>query len=137
MSAIAFVRPRLTVDIPAFLVGSLFAYEDLLGVFPALVATRPAWAGPPLNAVALTSERLIAFDRQGVTESTFAVTLSAVTGVSSPDDARSGRLSAVSPAADLHLADLVPEDAVFAQAIVYNAAAGTLYRAGQSEANEP
>jgi hypothetical protein len=120
MSAIAFVRPRLTVDIPAFLVGSLFAYEDLLGVFPALVATRPAWAGPALNAVALTSERLIAFDRQGVTESTFAVTL-----------------SAISPAADLHLADLGPEAAVFAQAIVYNAAAGTLYRAGQAEAYEP
>jgi hypothetical protein len=136
MSAIAFVRPRLAVEIPAFLVGSLFAYEDLLGAFPAQVVTRPAWTGPPLNTVALTSERLIAFDSHGITESSFAITLSAVTGVSSPDDAQTGRVSAISPSADLHLADLVPEDAVFAQAIVYNAAAGTLYRAGQPEVHE-
>lgn len=136
MSAIEYVRPRLAVEIPAFLVGSLFAYEDLLGVFPALVATRPAWDGPALNAVALTSERLIAFDRHGDTEATFAVTLSAVTGVSSPDDAQAGRVSVVSPSADLHVADLAPEHAIFAQSIIYNAAAGRLYRAGQPEQHE-
>jgi hypothetical protein len=136
MSAITFVRPRILVEMPAFLVGSLFAYEDLLGVFPALVVTRPVWDGPPLNAVALTSERLIGFDSHGATESTFAITLSAVTGVSSPDEAQTGRVSAVSPSAALHLADLGPEDAVFAQSIVYNAAAGTLYRAGQPEPHE-
>lgn len=137
MSAIEFVRPRILLETPAFLVGSMFAYEDMLGVFPALVVARPAWSGPPLNAIVLTSERLIAFDSSGVTESTMAVPLSAITGVSTADDAASGRVSAVSVSADLHFANLAPEDAAFMQAIVYHAAAGRLYRAGQPEQREP
>ena len=136
MSAIEYVRPRLRIDMPAILVGSLFAYEDLLGTFAARVVARPLWSGAPLDTVALTSERLIAFDSHGVTEATIAIPLSAVTGISPPDDAANGRVSVVSAAVELHLAELAPVDAEFLQAVVYHAAAGRLYRVGQSEQRE-
>ena len=136
MSAIEYVRPRLRVDMPAVLVGSLFAYEDTLGTFAARIVARPVWSGAALNAVALTSERLIAFDSHGVTESTIAIPLSTVTGISSSDDAATGRVSVVSAALELHLAELTPVDAEFVQAVVYHAAAGRLYRAGQPEPRE-
>lgn len=133
MSAIQYIRPRLTVEMPAFLAGSLFAYEDLLGAFTGRVMVGPSWNGPPLNAVALTSERLIAFSLQGATEASVAILLSTVTGISSPEDAMQGRLSAISAGAEIHVAELEPADASFIHSIVYHAAAGRLYRVGQPE----
>ena len=136
MSAIEYIRPRIRIDLPAFLVGSLYAYEDVLGTFSGLVVVKPAWSGPPLNAIALTSERLVAFDIHGVTESTFSLPLSTVTAMSSPEDAATGRVSALSAQAELHIAELAPEDATFSQSIVYNAAAGRLYRVGQPDTGD-
>ncbi|HEY8741885.1 MAG TPA: hypothetical protein VIU62_02220 [Chloroflexota bacterium] len=133
MSAIEYVRPRLRVDMPAILVGSLFAYEDVLCTFAARIVALPVWSGAALNTVALTSERLIAFDSHGATESTIAIPLSTVTGISSPADAAAGRVSVVSAAVELHLAELEPVDAEFVQTVIYHAAAGRLYRVGQPE----
>lgn len=136
MSAIEYIRPRLTVEMPAFLAGSLFAYEDLLGAFAGRVAVRPPASELPLNTVALTSERLIAFDLQGATEASVAIPLSAVTGISSEEDALQGRVSVISPSTEMHVAELAPADATFLQTIVYHAAAGRLYRVGQPEQND-
>ncbi len=133
MSAIEYIKPRLRVEVPAFLAGSLFAYEDLLGAFSAIIAVKPVWGATPLNTLALTSERLIAYDAHGATEATATIPLSTITGISSPDDAALGRLSAISGEAEFHISDLAPEDAAFVQDVVYNAAAGRLYRAGQPE----
>jgi hypothetical protein len=121
---------------PAFLAGSLFAYEDLLGVFTGRIVVRPPTNDLPLNTVALTSERLIAFDLQGATEASVAVPLSAVTGISSSEDATDGRVSVISASTEVHVAGLTPADAAFTQSIVYHAAAGRLYRVGQPETSE-
>lgn len=133
MSAIEYVKPRVYADVPAFLAGALFAYEDLLGAFSATIVVRPTWGAAPLNTLALTSERLIAYDVHGATEATAAIPMSAITGISSPDDAALGRLRAIAADMELHITDLTPQDAAFVQDVVYNAAAGRLYRAGQSE----
>ena len=49
MSAIEFIRPRITVDVPAFLAGALFAYEDLLGTFACKVVVQPTTGDAVLN----------------------------------------------------------------------------------------
>ena len=136
MSAIEYIRPRLTVEMPAFLAGSLFAYEDLLGAFTGRVVARPPASDLPFNTVALTSERLIAFDLQGATEVSIAIPLSTVTGISSSEDAGDGRVSVISASTEIHVAELAPADAAFIQTIVYNAAAGRLYRVGQPEQSD-
>lgn len=133
MSDIVFLHPRLRSEVPVFVFGSFFAYEDLLGAFSAVIGVKPAGSGPPLNTVAITTERLIAFDIHAATEATVSIPLSAVTGISTPDDARAGRVRCITPQQELQLTELLPEDALFIQDIVYNAAAGRLYRAGPTD----
>lgn len=133
MSDLVYLRPRVRSEVPAFVVGAFFAYEDLLGAFAAVVAVKPAWSGPPLNAVALTNERLIAFDVHAATEATFGLPLGAITGISTAADAQAGRVRCVAAQQEMQLTELAPDDAHFIQDVVYHAAAGRVYRLGASD----
>lgn len=115
---------------PAFVAGRFYVYEDLLGAFSAQVVARPSPGGPPLNTIAITSHRIIAFDTHGATELAVALPYCAVTGVSTPEDARQGRVVCVTSDQRLDIAELAPVDAAFVQEILYHGAAGRLYRLG-------
>lgn len=110
--------------------GRFYVYEDLLGAFSAQVVARPSPGGPPLNTIAITSHRIIAFDTHGATELAVALPYCAVTGVSTPEDARQGRVVCVTSDQRLDIAELAPVDAAFVQEILYHGAAGRLYRLG-------
>ncbi|MCL4508141.1 MAG: hypothetical protein M1296_01290 [Chloroflexi bacterium] len=127
------LHPRIEAHLPAFVAGSLHAYEDILGVFSGLITVRPAIQSPPLNTVVITSERLLACDTHGSTHIIAAVRLLDVTKVSTHEDAEQGYVSCFSELCDLHVSELRAEDAAFLQDVIYRAAAGVLFRVTAAE----
>ncbi|MCL5946484.1 MAG: hypothetical protein M1298_00470 [Chloroflexi bacterium] len=127
------IRPRGSTQLPAFVAGTLYAYEDVIGVFPGIATTRPALSGLPLNTVALTSSRILAFDIYDATRQPVSLRFSEITAISTREDATAGRLSCYSHRCDIHTGELSPDDALFLQDLIYHAVSGTLFRLNSGE----